>query len=58
MQGSILVAGAHFEGFVMGADIDYPLLHGKGTHVYMHMYIVYTLYMYACMYWYVHVQCI
>ena len=28
--GSLLVAGAHFGGFGMGADIDYPLIHGRG----------------------------
>ena len=30
LTGSLLVAGAHYGGYVMGADIDYPLLHGKG----------------------------
>lgn len=28
--GSLLVAAAHYGGFVTGADIDYLLLHGKG----------------------------
>ena len=28
--GSLLVACAHFDAYVMGADLDYLLLHGKG----------------------------
>lgn len=29
--GSVLVACAHFGAHVMGSDIDYTLLHGRGT---------------------------
>ena len=29
--GSVLVACAHFGAYVMGSDIDYTLLHGRGT---------------------------
>ena len=31
LSGSILVSCCHFGSFVMGSDIDYTLLHGRGT---------------------------
>lgn len=31
--GSLLVAAAHRGAFVLGADIDYQVLHGKGVHI-------------------------
>ena len=31
LTGSVLVACAHFGAHVMGSDIDYTLLHGRGT---------------------------
>lgn len=30
-SGSLLVAAAHFNAFVMGADLDYNLIHSKGS---------------------------
>ena len=30
-SGSLLIAAAHRGAFVLGADIDYQVLHGKGT---------------------------
>ena len=32
VSGSLLVACAHFGSYVMGTDIDYPLLHAKGNN--------------------------
>jgi len=32
LAGSLLVACAHFGAYVVGADIDYKLLHGRGLY--------------------------
>ena len=46
--GSLLVAGAHFGGFGMGADIDYLLLHGRGK---LSQWIIGTETLSVLMYW-------
>lgn len=39
--GSLLVAAAHFGGIVWGSDIDYLMLHGKGTYkFFLNKYLV------------------
>lgn len=30
-SGGLLVGAAHFEAYVMGADLDYNLIHSKGN---------------------------
>lgn len=37
--GSLLVAAAHRGAFVLGADIDYQVLHGKGVHILHTVYV-------------------
>jgi len=39
-----LVACAHFDAFVVGADIDYKLLHGIGNYAPMISYLQYDKY--------------
>lgn len=34
-SGSLLVAAAHFNAFVMGADLDYNLIHSKGSFFFL-----------------------
>lgn len=31
-SGSLLVAAAHFNAYVMGADLDYNLIHSRGNY--------------------------
>lgn len=48
-SGSLLVAAAHFGGFVFGSDIDYLMLHGKTKPTRIKQEVdIYTFYLSVC----------